>query len=250
MSRTPIPISLEGEAAPEARAREIQRMFASISKRYDLLNRLLSFGFDQSWRRFSARSTVGPGIRRVLDVCGGTGDLAMAYQKEMGGRGSVVITDFCHEMVVLARQKAGLLAGCVQSSFCQADALRLPFRDGQFDLACVGFGIRNVTDPAGCLREMARVVRPGGKVVILEFSQPPNRVFRGLYYLYFRHILPRIGRFVSGSPMDAYAYLPRSVLKFFSPEALAEEMEEAGLEEVSYRRRVFGIVALHIGTKP
>lgn len=234
----------------DQRAREIQKMFGSIARRYDLLNRLLSFGLDQSWRRYAARVTAGPNIRRILDVCAGTGDLALAYADTLDAEGYIVASDFCHEMLALAKEKFEGHKDVARLSLCQADARQLPFRDNGFDLAGVAFGIRNVTDLGRGLQEMARVVRPGGKVVVLEFSQPPNCLFRAVYYFYFRRILPLLGRFLSGSKIDAYSYLPKSVVNFFTPQALSEQMARNGLHKVEFRRLMFGIVTLHVGFKP
>jgi len=223
-------------------------MFAGIAPRYDLLNHLLSANRDRGWRRATVEAGgAGPGDA-VLDVCTGTGDLAFEFARALGGRGRVVGTDFCEPMVRLGRRKAaeeGLRVG-----LGVADTLRLPFRDGSFAVAAAGFGIRNVADLAAGVREMARVVRPGGRVVILEFTRPSNPFFRVVYYVYFLLLLPLLGNLVSGSRMNAYGYLPRSVLSFPDRHRLARVLAEAGLADVRVRDLGLGIVTVHVGTRP
>jgi demethylmenaquinone methyltransferase/2-methoxy-6-polyprenyl-1,4-benzoquinol methylase len=232
----------------EKTAKGIRRMFGAISPRYDLLNHLLSFGRDRAWRKVTVDLTLDDDVSRVLDVCSGTGDLALAYRRKMK-EGQVVLADFCPEMLFLAREKLAGTPCPAKTYVCLADATGLPFRDGIFDLACVAFGIRNVADLDAGIREMTRVVRDRGKVVVLEFSQPDNRLFRAVYYLYFRRILPVVGRVVSGSTIDAYGYLPRSVLAFARAEELRERMESAGLTGVTIARLMFGAVTIHVGLK-
>jgi demethylmenaquinone methyltransferase/2-methoxy-6-polyprenyl-1,4-benzoquinol methylase len=226
-------------------------MFASVAKRYDLLNHLLSLTCDRQWRKFAAAvSGLRTGMR-VLDVCAGTADLAIACAEAMGGEGTVVATDFCHEMLRLARPKleARKLAGCVR--VVEADALCLPFPDAAFDLSTVAFGIRNVADLDAGIREMARVVKPGGKVVILEFAPRANAFFHALLYgPYLRLLVPLIGRMVARSKTDAYRYLQSSVLAFADPLQLKSSMERSGLANVTIHPRTFGIVSVLVGEKP
>ena len=241
----------------------IRRMFGEISPRYDFLNHLLSGGTDWYWRWRTVRAATPRGTAPILDVCTGTGDLALAYWKKGGGKVPVVGADFTREMLVLADKKSAKLRAAltpalsqgerendgVPLAFLQADAQRLPFADEQFQIVCVAFGLRNVTDTQLGLREMIRVCQPGGKVVVLEFSLPVNRLLRGLYTWYFRNILPRIGQLVSGSRQQAYSYLPASVGEFPHGQRLAAMMKECGLATVQFTPLTFGIATLYIGVK-
>lgn len=228
------------------RERYVQDLFRRVAPRYDFLNRLLSFRRDVGWRRFTAaRAGLAPG-GRALDIATGTGDLAFELARYVGQEGQVVGLDFVQEMLVRAEAKAkaaGLDAVC---RFVQGSALDLPFPDDSFDAATIAFGLRNVTDRERCLREMHRVVRPGGRVLVLEFSHPVWPVFRQIYFLYFRHILPFIGRLVQGDS-DTYRYLPETVLEFPDQEAVAEMMRAVGLRDVHYYNLTGGISCLHVG---
>lgn len=218
----------------------MRAMFGRIAGRYDLLNRLLSAGVDRRWRRRAVRR-VGPvGGRRVLDVCCGTADLALDFERA-GAR--VVGVDFTFEMLRAAEPK---LRGAQAPLLVQADALSLPVGDARFDAACVAFGIRNVADRTRGLAEMARVVRPGGTVLVLEFSMPPGRLFGALYRLYFTRLLPIVGGLVSGD-RGAYEYLPETVLAWPDPDELQRELEALGLVECGYERLTGGIACLHHG---
>lgn len=223
----------------------IREMFDQISPRYDFLNHLLSLNTDVLWRRRAAARLEG--VKRVLDVCSGTGDLAFEIHRQWGAQ--VVATDFSQKMLRIGKLKAARrsLEGAVR--FQAGDALRLPFRDGSFDAATVAFGIRNVVDGAGAIAEMARVVRPGGRVVILEFTLPENRLLRGGYLLYFSRVMPRIGRMVARSEIDAYRYLPDSVARWPRPDELKAQMERAGLADVAFDLIFGGVAAIHVGTK-
>ena len=220
-------------------------MFAGIAPRYDFLNHFLSANRDHGWRR----ATVAAGEARpgdpVLDVCTGTGDLAIEWARSSC---AVTGTDFCEPMVRLGAEKVRRESLPVRLAV--ADTLRLPFPDGRFAVASVGFGIRNVADLRGGIAEMARVVRSGGRVVILEFTRPANPLFRFVYYVYFLLLLPLLGNLVSGSRQNAYGYLPRSVLSFPDRRRLAGMMEDAGLRRVEVREVGMGIVTVHRGVKP
>jgi demethylmenaquinone methyltransferase/2-methoxy-6-polyprenyl-1,4-benzoquinol methylase len=234
----------------------VQEMFARIAPRYDFLNHLLSFSLDRVWRWRTAR-IFSPVLQRpearVLDLCCGTGDLAFALARRrtklLGGMrsavgGGVIGSDFVEGMVVRARQKA--VAHGAPVAFAGSDALALPFDDGKFDLVTAAFGFRNLSNYERGLREFARVLRPGGEVGILEFSEPEHGPLAGVFRFYFRHILPRIGGAISGDK-QAYAYLPGSVARFPSPSGLKELMERNGFDSIRVHSWNFGSVLLHRG---
>ncbi len=223
----------------------IRAMFDQVSPRYDFLNHLLSLNSDVLWRRRAAARLAG--ARRVLDVCSGTGDLALEIRRQWGAR--VVGADFSLPMLRLARLKAGRRSGDGAVSFQAGDALRLPFRDGSFDGSAVAFGLRNVFEPSRALAEMVRVVRPGGRVVVLEFTLPDNALLRGAYLLYFGSVLPRLGRMIARTEIDAYRYLPDSVSRWPRPRELQALMERAGLRDVSFEPVFGGLAAIHAGTR-
>ena len=230
--------------------KKIQNLFSAIARHYDLLNALLSLKRDSAWRRETVKASgVGLGSK-VLDVCTGTGELAFAYADKIGTEGFVIASDFCFEMLVIGDEKVERKDRGTGTDFLAADTLILPFSDDTFDVVSVGFGIRNVSDLEMGIREMARVAAPGGRVVILEFTQPVNPLFRSLYYFYFTKILPFIGNLISRSKDDAYGYLPRSVMKFPNCDALKTVMEQCGLTDVQFYRKTFGIVSIHVGKKP
>lgn len=225
------------------RGARVSRMFDRIAPTYDVLNHVLSANIDKRWRAHTVRRLGLTGTERCLDACTGTGDLAVALLA--GGAKEVVGSDFAPEMLAIARQKAG-----DRATFLQADTTQLPFDAASFDVATVGFGVRNLSNLDGGLRELCRVLRPGGRLAVLEFSRPVNPVVRGLYDLYFMLILPLIGNLVSGGAENAYAYLPRSVMAFPSPSALAERLKTAGFSTVAYEALTFGIAHLHLAQKP
>jgi demethylmenaquinone methyltransferase / 2-methoxy-6-polyprenyl-1,4-benzoquinol methylase len=219
---------------------EIRTMFGRIARRYDLLNRVLSLGRDVSWRRTAARRVSALEPRLVLDLCTGTGDLALAL-----GDG-VVGADFCLPMLALARRKAQ--QGGRPLRLCAADALRLPVADRSFDAVTVAFGVRNFAALDRGLAEMVRVLRPGGALVVLEFSRPRGPAAPLLGW-WARTVPPRIGRWVSGDP-EAYSYLPASVSTFPEGAAMARSLETAGLAPVSVRPLTGGVVSLYEGRRP
>jgi demethylmenaquinone methyltransferase/2-methoxy-6-polyprenyl-1,4-benzoquinol methylase len=233
----------------DKRETRIRTMFGNIAPRYDLLNHLLSLNIDRYWRRRTTRLAPADGDGPVLDVCTGTGDLALAYHKATGGRVPIVGTDFCLPMLVSARKKALRRRVSQRIRFLEADTQRLPFPNDTFQLTAVAFGLRNVTDTDRGLAEMARVTRRGGKVVILEFSRPRHWLFGRLYRAYFRWLLPAIGQAVSRSRESAYNYLPASVMEFPDGEALADRMRGHGLREVRWHPLTFGIATLYVGVK-
>jgi demethylmenaquinone methyltransferase / 2-methoxy-6-polyprenyl-1,4-benzoquinol methylase len=212
----------------------VRAMFDRIAPVYDVMNRVMTVGLDGRWRRATAEAAVRDGDR-VLDACCGTGDLAIAGARA-GGR--VTGLDFSEPMLERARRKAPEL------EWVQGDLLALPFPDGSFDAATVGFGVRNVEDlPAG-LRELRRVLRPGGRLGVLEITRPRG-FLRHFYGIWFDRIVPLLGRVLPGG--DAYTYLPASVRRFPGPEDLARALEEAGFAQVRFKLFAGGIVALHVG---
>ena len=239
----------------EAGAR-VREMFGHIAPRYDFLNHFLSLSFDRLWRRRTARrfsAILGRADARVLDLCCGTGDLAFALsrraaelRRESDLHGFIVGSDFAIPMVELAAGK-GRAPQC-PPTFLAGDALSLPFADGSFDLVTAGFGFRNLANYERGLRETARVLKPGGEVGLLEFSDPRDGIGAAAFRFYFRHVLPRIGGAISGNS-TAYTYLPSSVSKFPPPDELARWMERAGFADVEFKLWNFGSVALHTGRK-
>jgi demethylmenaquinone methyltransferase/2-methoxy-6-polyprenyl-1,4-benzoquinol methylase len=239
--------------------RRIREMFGEISPRYDFLNHFLSGGTDFYWRWQCVRSAPVENELPILDVCTGTGDLAIAFWRRAGGRVRVVGADFTHEMLRIGVRKVEALGrhtahsgGCTRTAidFVEADAQRLPFADNQFQIVTVAFGLRNVADTQQGLREMARVCAPSGSVVVLEFSLPQNRLIGGLYGWYFRHILPRIGQLISRNRQSAYSYLPDSVSEFPSGQRLADMMNSCGLERATWQPLTFGLATVYVGVKP
>jgi demethylmenaquinone methyltransferase / 2-methoxy-6-polyprenyl-1,4-benzoquinol methylase len=232
--------------APDEKATHVRRMFTSIAPRYDLLNSVLSLRTDRAWRR---RAVDRLGWERApegtyLDNCAGTLELAMELARRPAFRGRVVGGDYTYAML---ERGVGKTPGHPVAPAC-ADALRLPFPDRTFDGATVGFGVRNLADLDAGLGEMARVLKPGARLVILEFTTPGWQPFRGLYLFYFLRVLPLVGRLVSRHS-SAYSYLPESVLNFPEPPALAARMEAAGFGGVGWRTLSGGIAALHWGER-
>jgi demethylmenaquinone methyltransferase/2-methoxy-6-polyprenyl-1,4-benzoquinol methylase len=226
----------------------VRDMFAKISARYDLLNHLLSGNMDKRWRRRVAsqiRGDLEAGEAQVLDVACGTGDLALTLFESTDAR--VVGTDFCRPMLELAARKALKREAAI--SFVEGDALSLPFREGSFDGVTIAFGLRNLSSTDGGLRELLRVLKPGGKAAVLEFSKPTAPGFRAAFQFYFTTVLPLLGGIVSGS-RGAYQYLPDSVSRFPDQKQLAALMRTIGFEEVEYQNLTGGIAALHLGKKP
>jgi demethylmenaquinone methyltransferase / 2-methoxy-6-polyprenyl-1,4-benzoquinol methylase len=231
-------------------------MFGQIAPRYDFLNHFLSLSFDRLWRRRTAKrfsAILARADARVLDLCCGTGDLAFALGRrasKLRGKSDspylIVGSDFAIPMVELASEKRR--AAGFPVDFLAGDALSLPFADRSFDLVTAGFGFRNLANYERGLREIARVLKAGGEIGLLEFSDPRNGIGAAAFRFYFRHILPRIGGAISGDSA-AYSYLPNSVLKFPSPVELARWMERAGFAGVEFRLWNFGSVTLHTARK-
>jgi demethylmenaquinone methyltransferase / 2-methoxy-6-polyprenyl-1,4-benzoquinol methylase len=222
-------------------------MFDRIAGFYDVMNSVMTAGLHHTWRRRAVDlARVGPGDR-ALDVATGTGDLALELARRVAPGGEVVASDFSEEMLARAREKGARPPGApVQVTFEWANAMELPYADGEFATATVGFGARNFSDLDRGLAEMARVVRPGGTVVVLEITTPTRPPLSGFYRLWFDRVVPLIGK-VAGDP-QAYEYLPNSVKRFPAPAELAARMDACGLD-VRYILTAGGIIALHVGTK-
>jgi demethylmenaquinone methyltransferase / 2-methoxy-6-polyprenyl-1,4-benzoquinol methylase len=252
----------EGSQNPDSAARAVREMFTSIAPRYDLLNHVLSFNVDRLWWRRTARvfaPILAQSDSRVLDLCCGTGDMTFALRKQAGqragqqagkSRAQITGADFSHAMLQCALAKSQGKFSTNSSSaprWIEADALRLPFLDGHFNLVTSAFGFRNLADYDAGLREIARVLRPGGECGILDFSEPEG-VIGHFYRFYFKQILPRIGAALSGV-RGPYAYLPNSVERFPEPQEMLARMRHAGFREASWTPYTFGIAGLYRGIK-
>jgi demethylmenaquinone methyltransferase/2-methoxy-6-polyprenyl-1,4-benzoquinol methylase len=223
---------------------QVQAMFDRIARVYDRMNAVMTAGLDRRWRERAADlASVSPGDR-VLDVATGTGDLALELARRVSPGGDVIGADFSEAMLALARDKSVPTGAAVR--FEAANALALPYADDSFAAATVGFGARNFADLRLGLAEMARVVAPGGRVVVLEITTPTRPPFSTLLRVWFDHVVPALGR-LAGDP-DAYEYLPNSVRRFPGPEQLAAILHDSGLRDVGYRLTAGGIIALHFGT--
>lgn len=231
-------------------APRVRRMFGQIAGRYDFLNHLLSLNVDRYWRWRTVRKVKPTGDAPILDLCTGTGDLALAYYRAASDQTPIVGADFCHEMLAIGRQKGQRAGTNGRLTFVEADAMWLPFESDRYQIVCVAFGLRNVADTQRGLDEMTRVCQPGGRVAVLEFSSPRWQPFRAVYGWYFRNVLPRIGRLFAKSEDDAYNYLPQSVGDFPEYDALADMMRTAGLTDVMYHPLTLGVATLYVGHKP
>jgi demethylmenaquinone methyltransferase/2-methoxy-6-polyprenyl-1,4-benzoquinol methylase len=236
-----------GGPAVDKSGGRVRGMFSEIAPRYDLVNRLLSGGIDVAWRRTTVHRAAPPSAGAILDVCCGTGDLALAYAAASGPGVRIVASDFCRPMLDCGVDKARRAGRAIE--WVEADAMDLPFPTATFDLVTVAFGLRNIADTERGLAEMARVTKPGGRLAILEFSLPTNRLVRAGYLWYFRRVLPWIGNTVARSRSDAYTYLNRSVEAFPSGEALARLVRAAGFESVEMVPLTLGIATLSIARR-
>ena len=238
----------QDSARQHEQARRVREMFADIASRYDLLNHLLSGNIDKQWRRLVAKALY-QGLpnegSRILDVACGTGDLSLTLTGS--GDAQVIAIDFCRPMLDIAASKSSKRGSEIR--FIEGDALALPFRDRIFEAATIAFGLRNLASVETGLSELLRVLKPGGKVAVLEFSKPRWAVFRSFFKVYFTKVLPLVGGLVSGS-RGAYQYLPDSVSRFPNQKELSSMMRKAGFEEITYQNLTGGIAALHIGKRP
>jgi demethylmenaquinone methyltransferase / 2-methoxy-6-polyprenyl-1,4-benzoquinol methylase len=233
------------DPGPGAKAARVRSMFAEIAPRYDFLNHALSMNIDRRWRRFVIEK-VADRLRRpgatALDLCCGTADLSL----ELGTLAPTIGIDFCHEMLELGLKKVNRAE--LPIDLIEGDALEAPFRDSGFDVVTVAFGLRNVDGVEAGLREIHRLLKPGGRGAVLEFSRPKIPVFRNLFHFYFARLLPRIGNAVSGSRF-AYQYLPESVQAFPDQDGLAALMRAVGFSDVRYYNLFGGVASLHLGDK-
>src|SRR5438132_10929970 len=246
----------EGAVTEADASAKVREMFTRIAPRYDLLNHLLSLQLDRLWRaRTAARlqSILDRPDALVLDLCCGTGDLGFALAR--AGKARIVGADFAHPMLVRAKEKSAAMAppanqrAAPSMPFFEADALRLPFANASFDLVTSAFGFRNLANYEAGLREIQRVLKPGGIIAILEFTEPPEGLLGDFYRWYFCKVLPKIGGLISGD-QAAYKYLPKSVARFFRPPELAALMDAVGYKSVDYRAWTLGTVALHTAVRP
>ncbi len=228
------------------KAERVRDVFDSVASRYDLMNDLMSGGLHRLWKRFTiTRTGLRPG-QAALDVAGGTGDLAGAMSRRVGARGQVVLSDINHAMLLEGRHRL-LDRGIVGNvRLVQADAEQLPFPNGAFDCVTIGFGLRNVTDKAAALADMGRVLKPGGRLLVLEFSTPALKVLRPIYDWYSFNVLPRLGAAVAGDAAS-YQYLAESIRVHPDQQTLLGMMNDAGLEDCRYHNLTGGVVALHMG---
>ncbi|EMI5493082.1 bifunctional demethylmenaquinone methyltransferase/2-methoxy-6-polyprenyl-1,4-benzoquinol methylase UbiE [Providencia stuartii] len=226
----------------------VANVFHSVASKYDLMNDLMSFGIHRVWKRFTIEASGVRRNQRVLDLAGGTGDLTAKFSRLVGEKGEVVLADINDSMLKMGREKLRDLGIVGNVSYVQANAEELPFPDNYFDCITISFGLRNVTDKDKALRSMYRVLKPGGRLLVLEFSKPVIEPLNKAYDAYSFHVLPRIGQAIVGDP-DSYRYLAESIRMHPDQETLKSMMENAGLEQVSYTNMTGGIVALHKGFK-
>lgn len=222
--------------------------FSSVAGQYDLMNTLLSFGIHHLWKRTAVNMTNLKAGDRVIDICGGTGDLAILAQKKIAPDGRVVLYDINREMMNAGRSTKRHAEIRQNIAYIQGNAELISFPDHSFDAAMVGFGVRNLSRMDIGFQEMYRILKPGGRLMCLEFSEPVNPVFRRLYDFYSFHIMPHLGEMVAGS-RQAYTYLPESIRLFPSPDKLKTMLEDIGFSQVIYRRLINGIAVIHIGVK-
>jgi demethylmenaquinone methyltransferase/2-methoxy-6-polyprenyl-1,4-benzoquinol methylase len=239
-------LSYDAERAPKVRA-----MFSRLARRYDLLNDIMSFGLHRFWKRDAVRLALDgrSGPARILDLCCGTGDLAFLAETGAAAGSRVVGLDFALPMLGVARARRS--AARRSAAFAQGDAMRLPFPDASFDAVTMGYGLRNVADPLGCLREVHRVLTPGGRAVVLDFGKPDGPLTRVLYGAFLRAAMPAVGWLAHGDA-DTYRYIPESLARYPAQRGVRDLMQQAGLGSARYENRMFGTMGLNVGeaTRP
>lgn len=237
------------QVSAAAKGKLVHQHFDTVARKYDLMNTLLSFGLHHLWKRAAVRMmALKPGMR-VLDVCGGTADLALRAARTMGDTGNVIVYDINWAMMAAGWPKVAGSTLAPRIGYIQGDAERLSCPDASFDAAMVGFGIRNLTRPEAGFKELFRVLKPGGTMMCLEFSRPKTAWFRRLYDFYSFYVMPVIGRIMVGSG-DAYTYLPQSIRMFSQPEELSAVLTGIGFTRVRFRRLTDGIAVIYLGVKP
>ncbi len=248
-SETTTTLTVQPPTPVDKSDRRVRAMFASIARRYDLLNHLLSLNIDRSWRRFTTKTVPPqPGVP-VLDCCTGTADLALAYHAASAGKSPIVGSDFCREMLVIGLEKLHKAGATSNVILIEGDTQQLPLPPDTFGVVTVAFGLRNVRDTVRGIDEMVRVARPGGKVAILEFSRPRGAILGRFYLFFFRHVLPRVGQALAPNRDNAYHYLPASVLQFPDGQDMVDLLSSRGLRNVTHYPLTFGIATLYVGVK-
>jgi demethylmenaquinone methyltransferase/2-methoxy-6-polyprenyl-1,4-benzoquinol methylase len=223
-------------------------VFHSVAAKYDVMNDLMSMGVHRLWKRYTIDSSGVKVGQRVLDLAGGTGDLAAKFSRIVGPKGQVVLADINHSMLMFGKEKLTNMGIIGNIEYVQANAEKLPFPDNHFDLITIAFGLRNVTDKSAALASMFRVLKPGGRLLVLEFSKPTSEVFSKVYDTYSFHVLPRMGKLIANDA-ESYRYLAESIRMHPDQVTLESMMQEVGFEQTSYHNLSGGIVALHRGFK-
>lgn len=237
------------EVEADKKAGLVANVFHSVASRYDLMNDLMSGGVHRLWKRFTIEVSGVRRGQRVLDIAGGTGDLAAKFSKLVGPEGEVVLADINESMLNVGRDRLTDRGVCGNIDYVQADAQYLPFPDNHFDVITIAFGLRNVTDKDMALRSMLRVLKPGGRLLVLEFSKPTSELFGKVYDTYSFQVIPRVGKMVTGDE-DSYRYLAESIRMHPDQETLKQMMADAGFANCEYFNMTGGVVALHKGIKP
>ncbi len=233
----------------EKKAGKVAEVFHSVASKYDLMNDLMSLGTHRLWKRYTIEIAAPRPGQRVLDLAGGTGDLALQFSRQVGAEGEVVLSDINDSMLSLGRDRLTDKGCTTNTLYAQADAQELPFPDDYFDIVTIGFGLRNVTDKERALESIQRVLKPGGKLLVLEFSKPTSELVSSVYDIYSFNVLPALGKLIANDA-DSYQYLAESIRMHPDQETLKAMIEDAGFIDVDYHNISGGIVALHVGIKP